>query len=96
MKELAPELWDLLGLMLSADKKQTERITKRARSREADGDQVMGSVDEDEQEDVADDVNIEDASNPNRSRAPRSTAERHEALVTIVSALFCVGAEIAL
>jgi len=28
MEELAPELWDLLRLMLSADKRQTERIMK--------------------------------------------------------------------
>ena len=97
MEELAPELWDLLELMLSADKRQTARIARWARSREADGDQVMGSVDEDQQEDiVVDEVNIEDASNPNRSRNPRSTAERHEALATIVSVLFCVGARITL
>jgi hypothetical protein len=37
MEELAPELWDLLGLMLSTDKRQTERIVK-ARSQDADGD----------------------------------------------------------
>ena len=97
MEELAPELWDLLGLMLSTDKRQTERIMRWARSWEADGDQVMGSVDEDQQEDiVVDEMNIEDASNLNCSQNPRSTAEWHKALATIVSDLFCVGARITL
>jgi len=91
MEDLAPELWDLLGLMLSADKRQTERIAKRTKSQDTDGDQVMGNV-EDEEEDIrVDDVNIEEASNPNRSRNPRSLAERREALVTIVSRFFKFG-----
>ena len=89
MEELAPELWDLLRLMLSADKRQTERIVRWARSQEADGDQLMGSVDKDQQEDiVVDEVNIEDASNLNHLQNPHSTAEWHEALATIVSVLF--------
>jgi hypothetical protein len=48
----APELWDLLGLMLSADKRQTERFTKtRSRGTGIDDDQVMGDVEE-ESDDV--------------------------------------------
>ena len=91
MEELAPELWDLLGLMLSADKRQTERIAK-AKLRDADGDQVMGDAEEDERDDVVvDDVNIEDASNPNYSRNHRGAAERREALVTIVSLRCIIG-----
>ena len=91
MEELAPELWDLLGLMLSADKRQMERIAKQTNSREADGDQVMGNV-EDEEEDIqVDDMNIEEASNLNHSRNPRSLGERREALVTIVSCLSQFG-----
>ena len=42
---------------------------------------------------MVDDVNIEDASNPNYSRNPCSAAEHCEALVTIVS-LHCIIAKI--
>ena len=68
MEELAPELWDLLGLMLSADKRQTERFTKtRSHSTGVDDDQVMGDVEEESDDVIVDDVNIEHASNPNYS-----------------------------
>ena len=93
MEELTPELWDLLGLMLSADKRQTERIAK-AKSWDADGDQVMGDAEEDERDDIiVDDVKIEDASNLNYSQNHHSAAEHCEALVTIVS-LRCIIAKI--
>jgi hypothetical protein len=88
MEELAPELWDLLGLMLSADRRQTERIAKQTKAQEADGDQVMGNVEDKPEEIMIDNMNIEEASNPNYSRNPRSLAECREALVTIVSCLF--------
>jgi len=51
MEELALELWDLLGLMLSANKQQTERLVK-TRSQDIDDDQVMGNVEEEESDDI--------------------------------------------
>jgi hypothetical protein len=87
MEDLAPELWDLLGTMLTADRGP-------ARMQEEDGDQIMEGIQNDERaclnegegdkELVADDVNIADASNPNRAQNPWTTAQRREALVTIV------------
>jgi len=88
MEELEPELGDLLGLMLSADRRQMERIAKWTKAQEADGDQVMGNVEDELEEIIIDNVNIEEASNPNYSQNPHSLAEHHEALVTIVSCLF--------
>ena len=99
---LSDKMWILNQIKLWKIRENLSRVVaclsvRWARSREANGDQVMGSVDEDQQEDiVVDEMNIEDASNLNCSRNPRSTAEWHEALATIVSDLFCAGARITL
>jgi hypothetical protein len=74
MEQLAPELWEMLGAVLSADRCQTR--TKAGLSDELDGDQVTGNVGEandtqfkDNQETkesaLMDNVNIADASNLN-------------------------------
>jgi len=94
MEDLAPELWDLLGLLLSADKRQTKRRQRDAKAREADGDQIMGSTDgvdpsgrrrENVEDDaMVDDVNIGEASNPNYGQSFSTAVERREALATIV------------
>jgi hypothetical protein len=76
MEDLAPELWDLLGLLLSADKRQTKRWQRDTKAQEANGNQIMpGSTDgvdpsgcqhkNVEDDAMVDDVNIGEASNPN-------------------------------
>ena len=94
MEDLAPELWDLLGLLLSADKRQTQRRQRDANTREVDTDLVMGTPDRmdsknwihvvAEDDPMAEDVNIGDASNPNYGQSFGTAAERCEALMTIV------------
>jgi hypothetical protein len=80
----------IMGPMLSADKRQTEKFTKtRSRGTGVDDDQVMGDVEEESDDVIVDDVNIEHASNPNYSWNPHSVAERREALVTIMSTSVC-------
>jgi hypothetical protein len=47
-----------MGLMLLADKQQTERFTKtRSQGTSIDDDQVMGDVEEESDDVVVDDVN---------------------------------------
>jgi hypothetical protein len=92
MKKLAPELWDMLGSVLSADRKQSRSKAGVSDECEVDGDHVMGNVDgnndgwpEEHEESVGvDDVNITGTSNPNFTRKTRTAAERCEALGIIV------------
>jgi hypothetical protein len=95
MQQLAPELWDMLGVVLSADRRQIRTKTGFSDEQEPDGDQVMGDedetdnaqpggVDSHEEPAGADDVNIADSSNPNFTRKTRTAAERREALGIIV------------
>jgi len=95
MEQLAPELWEMLGAVLSADRRQTRIKAGLSDEQERDEDQVMGNVgkandaqfeDDQETNDSApvDDVNIADTSNPNFTRKTRTAAERREALATIV------------
>lgn len=96
MEEMAPEIWDLLGMILSADHRQTQRekpavpTNVQPATRDADGDETMAPPETPELVQltasmVDDDVDIEGASNPN-SRGPKATrAERRHALETIVS-----------
>ena len=92
MQEMAPELWDMLGLMLSADARQTKKRTQsQAASRDADGDEAMAPPETTESMDfdtIDDDVDIGSASNPNARQQKASPAERRHALETIVSQLF--------
>jgi hypothetical protein len=92
MKKLAPELWDMLGSVLSADRKQSQSKTGLSDEHKADGDYVMGSVDgdndgwpEEHEESVGvDEVNVAGLSNPNFMRKTHTAAERREALGIIV------------
>ena len=95
MEQLAPELWEMLSAVLSADRRQTRIKAGLSDEQERDEDQVMGNVgkandaqfeDDQETNDSApvDDVNIADTSNPNFTRKTRTAAERREALATIV------------
>lgn len=92
MQEMAPELWDMLGLMLSADARQTKKRTQsQAASRDADGDEAMAPPETTEFMDfdtIDNDVDIGSASNPNVRQQKASPAERRHALETIVSQLF--------
>lgn len=82
MKAMAPELWAMLGLMLSAN-----HISWGEESEpEEDEDIVMGDGTGPEGTGrVADDVDIEGASNPNTGTQKGTAKERKHALDTIVS-----------
>jgi hypothetical protein len=92
MERLAPELWDMLGVVLSANRRQTR--TKEVSvfdEQDPDGDQVMRETDntnlgdEGLKESVGvDDVNIANTSNPNFKRKTRTATKQHEALGIIV------------
>ena len=85
MEDLAPELWDLLGLLLSADTRQTQRRQRDANTQEVDTDLVMGTPDGmdsnnqihvvAEDDPMAEDVNIGDSSNPNYGQSFGTAAE---------------------
>jgi hypothetical protein len=92
MERLAPELWDMLGVVLSANRRQTR--TKEVGvfdEQDPDGDQVMRETnntnlgDEGLKESVGvDNVNIANTSNPNFKRKTRTATKQHEALGIIV------------
>ncbi|KAF7971243.1 hypothetical protein HWV62_21560 [Athelia sp. TMB] len=77
MQEMAPDLWDMLGLMLSAN----GRRSREEQSSEGDGDVTMGDVETEMP--IADDVDIEGASNPNSGAQKATAQEKRHALETI-------------
>ncbi|KAF7973123.1 hypothetical protein HWV62_16158 [Athelia sp. TMB] len=79
MKKMAPELWAMLGLMLSANRTRATMDLPL----DGDGDVHMADVTESTPMHVADDVDIEGASNPNTETERVSTEERRHALDTI-------------
>lgn len=95
MEAMAPELWDMLGLMLAADYRQTNRRNKNHNSsrpapRDADSDKTMAPPETPGPAHkaaltIADDADIEGASNPNSSDPKATPAEKRHALETIVS-----------
>jgi hypothetical protein len=101
MRNLAPELWDMLGEVLSADRKQSRTRAGLSDEQDLDGDQIMLNVgetdaqagEEHEESAGADDVNIADASNPNFTRKTHTVTERREALGIIVRNKILAGAE---
>jgi hypothetical protein len=99
MQRLAPELWDLLGLMLSADRKEGRRqraVTDRPVNQDKtdkDEDQMMASVEDDEDdmywegqdEFMMDEVDIvENGGTYHGPRCANRNVERRKALITIV------------
>ncbi|KAF7969309.1 hypothetical protein HWV62_27741 [Athelia sp. TMB] len=82
MKRMAPELWAMLGLMLAANGRRSDE----GQELDGEGDVTMGAPAGAETEmPVADDVDIEGASNPNARAQKSSAEERRRALDTIVS-----------
>lgn len=81
MKKMAPELWAMLGLMLSANRMRAAPVSPL----EDDGDVRMADATESTPIHVADDVDIEGTSNPNTETERASADERRRALDTIVS-----------
>ena len=89
MQQLAPELWDMLGLMLSANRREM----RHARSFDRDADQVMKAAEDDNDDEEywmeleglyveADEDEVE-ATIPKR-HDPQQMAKRCDALITIV------------
>jgi len=99
MQRLAPELWDLLGLMLSVDRKENrqQQVAKDTSVNwdraDRGGDRVMGNA-EDDAEDIywegqdeftVDEVDIvESGGTYQHSQQASRNAERREALIAIV------------
>ena len=82
MQELAPELWDLLGLMLTANSREAQRKTEA----NAEGDIEMDEQPVDEAEywrDYNEEFFVEDPTES--SSDPDRMAKRRKALLKIVS-----------
>ncbi|KZP14845.1 hypothetical protein FIBSPDRAFT_751267 [Athelia psychrophila] len=80
MRKMAPELWAILGLMLHANRRGPDEEQET----DGDGDVTMRAPADAETEiPVADDVDIEGASNPNSGAQKASREERRRALETI-------------
>jgi len=97
---LAPELWDLLGLMLSADwnARKMERAAPANSARmDKKGDQMMRGVEDEEDAlwDEVEDITMDDGDvvmnrgSYEHARTSHTNAERRETLITIVG--FCIS-----
>jgi hypothetical protein len=89
MQQLAPELWDMLGLMLSANRQEMLRTS----SPDGEGDQSMKDLEDtgDEDDEYWKDLEglyVEEDELEGivpKAHDPQRMAKRHEALITIVS-----------
>jgi hypothetical protein len=95
MAHLAPELWDLLGLMLSANRnarKMERAAPANSVGMDDEGDQMMRGVEDEEDVlwDEVEDIIMDDGDVVangglyEHARTSRTNAERREALITIV------------
>lgn len=93
IKRLAPELWDLLDILLS-----TEQESKHLRHRDTDGDEVMRAPDVDEDADLWDQLEnlwcldageFDELGDAINTSNPRKAATRRKALIMMVCPGFC-------
>jgi hypothetical protein len=94
---LAPELWDFIGLMLSADwnvSKMECAMPANSAGMGKEGDQMMRGIKDEEDAlwDQVDDITIDEVDVKNRgsykhAHTSHTNAEHHEALITIVGFL---------